>query len=74
MGQGDDDKACARGNGQMLLPGGREPFGKMWTSKRYSCAIARELKLMCFSDRYLELLKDSKIKGYLFEQQNYVPK
>ena len=25
-------------------------------------------------ERYLELLKDSKIKGYLFEQQNYVPK
>jgi len=25
-------------------------------------------------ERYLELLKDSKIRGYLFEQQNYVPK
>ncbi|KAF2232273.1 hypothetical protein EV356DRAFT_488795 [Viridothelium virens] len=25
-------------------------------------------------DRYLELLKDAKIKGYLFEQQNYVTK
>lgn len=25
-------------------------------------------------ERYLELLKDSKIKGYLFEQQNYIPK
>ncbi|CAF9920728.1 MAG: hypothetical protein GOMPHAMPRED_002120 [Gomphillus americanus] len=27
-----------------------------------------------YRERYLELLKDSKIKGYLFEQQNYVPK
>lgn len=27
-----------------------------------------------FLERYLELLKESKIKGYLFEQQNYVPK
>ncbi|KAI9657759.1 MAG: hypothetical protein M1821_002935 [Bathelium mastoideum] len=25
-------------------------------------------------DRYFELLKDAKVKGYLFEQQNYVPK
>lgn len=24
-------------------------------------------------DRYFELLKDSKVRGYLFEQQNYVP-
>jgi len=23
-------------------------------------------------DRYLELLKDSKIKGYLFQQSNYI--
>ncbi|MCJ1401936.1 hypothetical protein MMC11_005153 [Xylographa trunciseda] len=25
-------------------------------------------------DRYLELLKDSKVRGYMFEMQNYVPK
>ncbi|MCJ1444155.1 MAG: hypothetical protein MMC23_004656 [Stictis urceolatum] len=25
-------------------------------------------------ERYLELLKDAKIRGYLFQQQNYVPK
>jgi hypothetical protein len=25
-------------------------------------------------DRYFELLKDAKVKGYLFEQQNYIPK
>jgi len=25
-------------------------------------------------ERYMELLKDSKIKGYIFEQRNYMPK
>ncbi|KAI9776574.1 MAG: hypothetical protein M1839_009478 [Geoglossum umbratile] len=25
-------------------------------------------------ERYFELLKDSKVRGYLFEQRNYVPK
>ncbi|KAI9858516.1 MAG: hypothetical protein M1824_004252 [Vezdaea acicularis] len=25
-------------------------------------------------ERYFELLKDAKIRGYLFEQQNYIPK
>ncbi|MCJ1370159.1 hypothetical protein MMC20_001371 [Loxospora ochrophaea] len=25
-------------------------------------------------ERYFELLKEGKVKGYLFEQQNYVPK
>ncbi|KAF2096554.1 NADH-ubiquinone oxidoreductase 12 kDa subunit mitochondrial precursor [Rhizodiscina lignyota] len=25
-------------------------------------------------ERYLELLKDGKVKGYLFEQQNYIKK
>ena len=25
-------------------------------------------------ERYMELQKDIKIKGYLFEQQNYIPK
>ncbi|MCJ1239601.1 hypothetical protein MMC14_007599 [Varicellaria rhodocarpa] len=25
-------------------------------------------------DRYMELLKDAKVKGHLFAQQNYVPK
>ncbi|MCJ1352331.1 MAG: hypothetical protein MMC33_002315 [Icmadophila ericetorum] len=25
-------------------------------------------------DRYFELLKESKVRGYLFQQQNYIPK
>jgi hypothetical protein len=27
-----------------------------------------------FAERYFELLKDAKVKGYLFAQQNYIPK
>jgi len=26
------------------------------------------------TERYMELLKESKVRGYLFEQQNYIPK
>ena len=29
---------------------------------------------VALADRYLEQLKHSKVKGYLFQQQNYVPK
>jgi len=32
------------------------------------------LTLFSTAERYFELLKESKVKGYLFEQQNYVPK
>ena len=38
------------------------------------------MQLMCANafcapaDRYLEQLKHAKVKGYLFQQQNYVPK
>lgn len=28
----------------------------------------------CFAERYFELLKDAKVKGYLFAQQNYLSK
>jgi hypothetical protein len=28
--------------------------------------------MMLVAEKYLELLKDSKIKGFLFEQQNYI--
>lgn len=28
----------------------------------------------CVIDRYFELLKDAKIKGYLFEEKNYFNK
>jgi len=30
--------------------------------------------LTAFLERYLELLRDAKIKGFMFEMQNYVPK
>ena len=37
-------------------------------------ARRRGAKLMEFAERYMELLPHAKIRGYLFEQQNYVPK
>lgn len=30
--------------------------------------------LLTLTERYFELLKDAKVKGYLFAQQNYIPK
>lgn len=32
------------------------------------------VRLMGLAERYFEALKDAKVRGYLFEQQNYVPK
>ncbi|RAL66674.1 hypothetical protein DID88_006356 [Monilinia fructigena] len=48
----------ARGIGKVLLQGGVNHLEK--------CGALR--------DRYFELLKESKIRGYLFEQQNYTKK
>jgi hypothetical protein len=31
-------------------------------------------ELMLYTERYFELLKDAKVKGYLFAQQNYIEK
>lgn len=28
---------------------------------------------MDIAERYFELLKESKVRGYLFQQQNYIP-
>lgn len=27
----------------------------------------------CYAERYFETLPDAKVKGYLFQQQNYIP-
>ncbi|MCJ1249155.1 hypothetical protein MMC30_006378 [Trapelia coarctata] len=48
----------------------REEMGKCYVREGVNhlekCGPLRE--------RYLELLKESKVRGYLFQQQNYVPK
>lgn len=44
-------------------PGGREAGGG-------ECVLTRPSR----AERYLEQLKHAKVKGYLFEQQNYVEK
>ncbi|KAI9869096.1 MAG: hypothetical protein M1813_002920 [Trichoglossum hirsutum] len=47
----------------------REELGKCYYREGVNhlekCGVLRE--------RYFELLKDAKVRGYLFEQQNYVP-
>jgi len=42
-----------------------------------NCRFSECVLMFCAflrADRYLEQLKHSKVKGYLFQQQNYVPK
>jgi len=34
----------------------------------------RNMLTVLHLERYMELLKESKIRGYIFDQQNYVPK
>lgn len=56
----------------------------MLAESSYSCATEHLEEWYCLStwnqvltlhaERYFELLKESKIRGYLFEQQNYIPK
>ncbi|RAL66673.1 hypothetical protein DID88_006356 [Monilinia fructigena] len=58
MGQEHDGALSERGIGKVLLQGGVNHLEK--------CGALR--------DRYFELLKESKIRGYLFEQQNYTKK
>lgn len=39
-----------------------------------SCCPIYQANRVVHVDRYLEQLKHSKVKGYLFEQQNITPK
>ncbi|KAI9676574.1 MAG: hypothetical protein M1817_000733 [Caeruleum heppii] len=48
----------------------REELGKCY----YREGVNHLEKCGRLRERYFELLKDAKIKGYLFEQQNYVTK
>ncbi|TKA69123.1 hypothetical protein B0A49_08730 [Cryomyces minteri] len=48
----------------------REEMGKCY----YREGVNHLEKCGHLRERYFELLKDAKIKGYLFEQQNYIPK
>ena len=93
MGQEHDGSAGQGRIGEVLLPGGCQPFGELRNSERYvgmmGCLLftmelltISQLWIYCgkyadrllSAERYLELLKESKIRGYLFAQQNYVPK
>ena len=57
----------------MLSTGGRQSFGEVWSFARYYLVAAILACADHFAERYLELLKESKIRGYMFEQQNYIP-
>lgn len=48
----------------------REELGKCYRRE----GINHLLNCGKLRERYLELLQDAKVKGYLFQQQNYVPK
>ncbi|KAK3172682.1 hypothetical protein OEA41_006006 [Lepraria neglecta] len=48
----------------------REELGKCY----YREGVNHLEKCGALRDRYFEALKDAKVRGYLFEQQNYVPK
>lgn len=48
----------------------REELGKCY----YREGVNHLEKCGTLRERYFELLKESKIRGYLFEQQNYIPK
>ncbi|CAD6453120.1 840eff08-338e-4271-a36c-e105821fa65f [Sclerotinia trifoliorum] len=48
----------------------REELGKCY----YKQGVNHLEKCGALRDRYFELLKESKIRGYLFEQQNYTKK
>lgn len=37
-----------------------------------TCGIRRVMRLIGNTERYFEALKDAKVRGYLFEQQNYI--
>lgn len=54
----------------------RSCLGRDWLTV---CVVAlgdgsEERLLIVYAERYFELLKDAKVKGYLFAQQNYIEK
>ena len=66
----------------MLRQGGSQSFGEVWESERY-VARRRSWRIIpgetdtqeanWYTERYFEALKDAQIRGYLFQQQNYIP-
>ena len=60
----------------MLLPRRGQPLGEVWEVERRVMLSdhCESFSLTESAERYLQLLPEAKIRGYLFEQQNYVPK
>lgn len=70
----------------MLLSGGGESFGEVWEAQRCvlgssgpccqwrpSRTTLAHLADELIAERYFEALKESKVRGSYFQQQNYVP-
>ena len=51
------------------LTGRRLDFLVIWSSQR----LLEVVEANRLIERYFEALKDAKVRGYLFQQQNYVP-
>ena len=46
----------------------------MWSEEGRAWLTRTWMDPRGFLERYFELLREGRVRGYLFEQQNYVPK
>lgn len=67
---------CAKLRGELLvslgLTKGIDVFERIKVEIR-DREWKRQVGLTCCAERYLEALKESQVRGYLFEQQNHLP-
>ena len=77
MGEKHDGAAGAGGVEQVLLQGRRQSLGEVWGIERYTAQrFSRKTQMLTYRvpERYFKALKEGKVHGYLFEQQNFIPK
>lgn len=78
MGEEHDGAAGPGRIEQVLLQGRRQSLGEVRRAERYVIRDGHR-KPNAHADpthieRYFKALKEGKVHGYLFEQQNYIPK
>ena len=78
MGEEHDGAAGTGRIEQVLLQGRCQSLGEVWRAERY-IVPDRDKKPYAhakatLTERYFKALKEGKVHGYLFEQQNYIPK
>ena len=78
MGEEHDGTAGTGRVGQVLLQGRRQSLGEVRRAKRYivqDCDGKPDAHADATrAERYFKALKEGKVTGYLFEQQNYISK